>query len=950
MRSAIGEAYMDIGLQLPPVYEILGGPYKGGMGCVWKARHREWDTLLAVKQPINDTIDDPLVQERFLRESELWVSLGLHEHIVFCHYVRNLDGVFTVFAEWMEGGSLQEQIVSGKLYEAARDDSLTLQLRLLDLGIQIARGMIHAHGKKLIHRDLKPANVLFSTDGTAKVTDFGLAVLYGGEDISKGYGTAAYAAPEQQRGETVSMQTDLWSFGVMMLELFLGERRWTNSLFIPTGLQNYLGDCKVPVPREVRELIQRCCDSMPQRRPRDFREAEQLLLSCWQSLSGREYPRKDAGATNMKADSWNNRALSYLDLDRTEEAENCWEKALRADPEHMAALYNHTLFHWRTGILDDVDAMRCLQNAYNSAPCRENADLLIRFFTERQSAEPIRRLREIYREDVSVPPVPPSWDSRCLVATKPVRRISCTGNGAVFFYRDGTAEYRCMEKKETVLSLDIGTDRGNGAVMLANGAFCIACDAGLRLLDKTGKYSKSIHVAEGAVRDILLCSSDCVLIHVSRQDGTVNKEYAIRLRLSDGERESKIRFSRIDPNLFIPMRYGRELIVSLKDQLMRIGLDGGDILNSFVASGIVRCAALSKDERMLAICADDTVNVLLCESSEVKRTIRSGSISELYFLHDDLHLLTVGEDRSVRIWEISSGRCIRTFPPQRGRITAFELSKSEKYYLSADHIDGVLLQHIPSFEEHALWKLSSVSDARGLQENERIFRLLLQEASDNAKAGKTADALHCIDLARKLDGYERHPAYLKLNAMLGRKLKVRRLLSVWNRYSAKKDADGHSMSDPLTCTNQNGNIVLKARYDGEIRVCGPNGEKSIRSGIRGVSAASLSTDGKWFILGTYDGRLALFDVRSGALLWQRRHGNNMVSCLTFDPAGDYIAVGHAEGTILICHPSNGKILKVLTGHASPVIALRFSPDGLMLRSDAEDGSLCIWQFDYEYGL
>ena len=244
---------MKTSVLLPPVYQIEEGPFRGGMGSVYRVLHREWGTQLAVKQALPEMLENKRAIEMFLSECRLWVMLGMHEHIVMCHYVRTLQGVPTVFAEWMPGGDLQTRIASGLLYErketddrkerddrtetddctetderAGTDESagtnvLSAQKKILDIGIQIARGMAYAHSRGLIHRDLKPANILFAGDGTAKVTDFGLALLRGsGADASVGFGTAAYAAPEQHQKKEVGPAADLWSFGVILLEMFLG--------------------------------------------------------------------------------------------------------------------------------------------------------------------------------------------------------------------------------------------------------------------------------------------------------------------------------------------------------------------------------------------------------------------------------------------------------------------------------------------------------------------------------------------------------------------------------------------------------------------------------------------------------------------------------------------------------------------------------------------------------
>ena len=83
---------MKSSVLLPPVYQIEEGPFRGGMGSVYRVLHREWGTQLAVKQPLPEMLEKKRAIEMFLSECRLWVMLGMHEHIVMCHYVRTLQG------------------------------------------------------------------------------------------------------------------------------------------------------------------------------------------------------------------------------------------------------------------------------------------------------------------------------------------------------------------------------------------------------------------------------------------------------------------------------------------------------------------------------------------------------------------------------------------------------------------------------------------------------------------------------------------------------------------------------------------------------------------------------------------------------------------------------------------------------------------------------------------
>jgi serine/threonine protein kinase len=211
------------------LYEVKGILGQGGMGRVYRVRHRGWGLDLAVKAPLPSVLEAAGGADLFEREAETWVNLGLHPHVVTCHYVRRTDGLPLVFAEYVDGGSLHDAIRARRLDSAEA---------LLDVAIQFAWGLHHAHEQGLVHRDVKPANVMLTADGVAKVTDFGLARARSARVLAPagaaaghtltveggGGGTPAYVSPEQAAGGTLNRRADLWSFGLSVLEGFLGGR------------------------------------------------------------------------------------------------------------------------------------------------------------------------------------------------------------------------------------------------------------------------------------------------------------------------------------------------------------------------------------------------------------------------------------------------------------------------------------------------------------------------------------------------------------------------------------------------------------------------------------------------------------------------------------------------------------------------------------------------------
>jgi predicted Zn finger-like uncharacterized protein len=124
----------DVVLNLYEVKQVHEG---GGMGLVYRVHHKGWNVDLAVKSPRPEFFRNERDKENFEREAETWVKLGLHPHTVSCYYVRRLEGIPRVFAEYVEGGTLGEAIHSGKLYEDGAGPALT---RILDVAIQFAWG------------------------------------------------------------------------------------------------------------------------------------------------------------------------------------------------------------------------------------------------------------------------------------------------------------------------------------------------------------------------------------------------------------------------------------------------------------------------------------------------------------------------------------------------------------------------------------------------------------------------------------------------------------------------------------------------------------------------------------------------------------------------------------------------------------------------------------------
>jgi tetratricopeptide (TPR) repeat protein len=117
----------------------------------------------------------------------------------------------------------------------------------------------------------------------------------------------------------------------------------------------------------MQELLKRCLNAEEAQRPHDFTEVEKRLLEIYREETEEEYPRPVSKAAADTADSLNNRALSFLDLGKVDEAERCWELALQIEANHADAKYNQSLHLWRNAQIDDLDAVQRMEIIQNNS-------------------------------------------------------------------------------------------------------------------------------------------------------------------------------------------------------------------------------------------------------------------------------------------------------------------------------------------------------------------------------------------------------------------------------------------------------------------------------------------------------------------------------------------------------------------------------------------------------
>jgi len=202
-----------------PGYKILGKIGAGAMAVVYKATQLSLNRTVAIKVLPKRFSENQEYVQRFYKEGQAAGRLN-HNNIVQAIDVGEAGGYHYFVMEYVEGRTVAEDLSAGKVFE---------EKEALDIIIQVARALAHAHANGLIHRDVKPKNIMISNDGTVKLADMGLAreitdIKSAETEAGKAYGTPYYIAPEQIRGKIdIDGRADIYGLGCTLYHMLTGR-------------------------------------------------------------------------------------------------------------------------------------------------------------------------------------------------------------------------------------------------------------------------------------------------------------------------------------------------------------------------------------------------------------------------------------------------------------------------------------------------------------------------------------------------------------------------------------------------------------------------------------------------------------------------------------------------------------------------------------------------------
>jgi WD40 repeat protein/serine/threonine protein kinase len=962
-------------------YEILAEAGRGGMGVVYKARHRGLHRLAALKMVLAGEFASPDQELRFRLEAELAARVQ-HPNIVQVYEIGSYQGRPFLAMEWVDGGSLANRL-DGKPwppYEAAT---------LIET---LARAIQVAHEEGVVHRDLKPANVLlvsgvsclvFGEEATSatpntkhqtpntlipKITDFGLArAIAGGQTLTQSglmVGTPGYMAPEQVSGERalVGPTTDIYALGVMLYRLITGRMPFQNENTLellravtsdepprPRRLQPRL-------PRDLEAITLHCLEKEPGQR---YSSALALADDLQSFRQGKQVTARPVGAIERLARACRRRPLvasllalltvslfagvggvTWKWLEASEERDRANVNALRAEDEKNAALYQA----YRACL---AAASPALQNhdVDDAARHLESAPEALRGWEW-------RHLHGRLDDSSAVVSLPPGGNGFLIPAPDRLRIGVLTSDGLRVTDLEGgkDATVRLRPEQRIVVGAT-QTRRGLRVAVWVNGTTIdLLDDAGqvvCRVATPENKDPQPASVVVSPDGTRLACRTDGDPNRVTVFDATTGKQTAI----CEGHGD-EIRALSFSPD-------STRLATGNVNQTARLwdAITGKLLATCQGHRSTVQSITFSPDGlRLLTASADSTVRQWDARTGQevvLPYDRHSGQIFSAVYSSDGQWVASTGEDRTIRVWRARDRRevailqghtyCVVdvAFAPDGRRLASLS-SRWPGVNAGDDTVrvwDVDPRAPLPVLRGHTgtIYPMAYSPDGRWLASGSWDKTVRLWDAATGELCATLTHPSFVWGLAFGPDG-----TWLVTGCHQDDRLRI------WDLATARVRQEIPLPKQNITSltVSSDGARVAVTGYDDA------NGQKfrltvcDIASGKTLFStegwALAYSPDGRWLATVAADEKtVLLLDARTHETISRFSGHEKAVFKGTFSPDNSCLATCSRDHTVRLWQIGSGTC-RVLRGHTDEVYAVAFHPKGTRLATAARDGVIWLW--------
>jgi WD40 repeat protein/serine/threonine protein kinase len=915
--------------------ELLGGVYpvvrslgRGGFGEVFLCRHPAWNIEVAVKVPNESVLADPRTLSDLQKEAEEWTGLGLHPNIAYCYHLHPVGNIPYLVVEYVRGGTLRNRIESDK---AAIHD-----LRgNLDLAIQLCHALEHAHRRGLIHRDVTPENILLVGDGTAKLTDFGIAKRgavagaagnVGGAQQSSYAGRRGYMAPEQAIvGARIDARADLFALGACLYEQFCFCLPYTitegprQEPLRPSDLRR---DGKLPP--ELEQLLLRLVSWEPEPRPPSARAVRRWLAGVYRAAFGETSRYAELPDLQLTASGHNNRGVSYYFLGKQVEAEAALQEALAVDPLHLEANYNMGLMRWRKAKITDHHLIAQIEEIQSVDRGWRPAYLLAQLHLERRDRETaVKLLEDACAAALDEPSIKEALaharampDSETISYAGTLARhvnwpewVAYSPDGQLLLSGSVDETVRLTEAAtgRSIRAFEGHTDRLTSVAFSPDAKHILSAshDRTLRLWDATrGRCLRTFPHADTVVSCRFSPDGSEILSKSRDESVHVWKVGPLALNVTEGR---SLQLAR--PELLADVlntAATRMALIAAADAAARSGhvTEALRLLAQLeLLPGQRRHPEIVERRRRLAT---------RCRRGLLRSTWRlrlltghDKEVKSVAFSRDGRLIVSGGMDGKLRVWEVATGRCLQAVPGHKHRVTSVAFSGDASKMLSGSW-DNTL----------GLWDTASGQHLRTFQgHSDRVN--VVTFSPDNTQI-----------LSGSWD----------------------RSVRLWEAATGRciRELDGHTREVIAVAFSPQGQHVVSGSEDKTLRLWEVATGRCLRT-IEGhghwVNAVAFSPEGGAILSGSEDKTLRLWEAATGRCLRIFEGHSKGVTSIALSRDGEYAFTGSEDETLRLWRPADGQCISVL--HADgPVLSVGLSPDTTLALA-AQGSSIQIWHLDWE---
>ena len=964
-------------------YDILAEAGRGGMGVVYKARHRRLQRLAAVKMVLSGEFASPAQEVRFRLEAELAARVQ-HPNIVHVYEIGSYEGRPFLALEWIDGGSLANRL----------DGDPWSPLEAASLVETLARAIHVAHTEGVVHRDLKPANILLQQDERAnmkvegissgtefiphlssrilpKITDFGLARgTEGSLTLTQSgilVGTPGYMAPEQaggsERRALVGPAADIHALGVILYQLI-------------TGQMPFQGDSALDVLRAVTSDEPLRPRRLQPRLPRDL---EAITLHCLQKEPNRRYPSALALAEDLQRFREGKQVAARPVGSGARLARACRRRPLVA---LLLGLLTTSFFGGMAGVAWkwlEANEQRDLARANERQANGEKREALFQLYRARLAAaataisahdvaDAARQLDEApqalrgwewqhlrSRLDLSASVIPlPERATGFLLPTADRLRVgTITGASLSLTDLDGGEPTEVpLPARGLVVGGAAQTRLGLRVVVwVDNRTFC--------LLDETGRSLCRVdHPSGGGPRSVIVSPDGSRMASENTADGWHG---FIVFDAESGKRTLSCKGPGTEPWSWTFSPDGKLFSSGFEDGTASIwdAASGSLLATCRGHANKVLGVSFSPDGmRLVSTSSDGTVRqwaVATGREVEPPYDRHSGDVTAAVFSPDGRWVASAGNDRTVRVWQATGRQDVAVLHGHTGPVAVVEFAPDGHRLASVSHRtrlvpvvadDTIRVWEVdpratlPVLRGHRsyVYPVAYSPDGRWIASGDWDNRLRLWDA-------RTGEACAILDNGDFVKTLAFSPDSSRVVSARQDRLQVwevatgRRVQEIQspapNILALAFHPDGATLAALNGSSGSGGVTVFNAATGGVVA-------RLRLAGRHDTKALAYSPDGRWLAgVSTDDKTLCLFDAHTYQPSAQFAGHDGRINDVTFSLDSRRVASCGSDQTVRVWQIDGGAC-QVLRGHTDDVFAVAFHPDGTRLASAGRDRAVWLW--------